>query len=173
MSSTTFEATPGLARRVDDWLVSSGPTLAGRLNRLASGTGRWGLVLILLGLGLYKFTATEAQAIVPLVSNSPLMAWLYELGSVRAVSAGIGVVELVIAALLALHRWSPKAAAIGGLGGMVMFATTLSFLLTTPGALADPSLLGFLSKDLFLFAASALAASVSVRATVDRLRASR
>lgn len=128
MSSTTFEATPGLARRVDDWLVSSGPTLAGRLNRVATGTGRWGLVLILLGLGLYKFTATEAQAIVPLVSNSPLMAWLYEIGSVRAISAGIGVVEIVIALLLALHRWSPKAAAAGGLMGMAMFATTLSFL---------------------------------------------
>jgi reactive chlorine resistance protein C len=159
---------PRTSDRIDHFLRERGLKWSGTLHAIASATGRWGLVAILLGFGLYKFTAVEAEAIAPLVSNSPFMGWLYAIGSVRTVSAGIGVTEVLVAALLAVHRWWPKAALLGGLGGMFMFLTTLSFAVTTPGATSQADLLGFLVKDLFLFAASALAASASLRAAADQ-----
>jgi uncharacterized membrane protein YkgB len=43
---------------------------------------RYGLVLVLLWIGGMKFTAYEAEGIRPLVPNSPLMGWVYNLMSV-------------------------------------------------------------------------------------------
>jgi uncharacterized membrane protein YkgB len=40
---------------------------------------RYGLVVILLLIGVLKFSAGEAQGIQPLVANSPLMFWLYRI----------------------------------------------------------------------------------------------
>jgi uncharacterized membrane protein YkgB len=167
---TVAHGSPRSKGRIDNALREHGSKWSGRLDAIASAAGRWGLVAILLGFGLYKFTAVEAQSIAPLVSNSPFMGWLYAVASVRQVSAGIGVTEILVAALLAVHRWWPKAALFGGLAGMFMFLTTLSFAFTTPGATSNPELLGFLVKDLFLFAASAQAASASLRAAADRAR---
>ena len=36
-----------------------------------------GLALILIWIGLFKFTLTEAKAIEPLIANSPFMKWMY------------------------------------------------------------------------------------------------
>jgi reactive chlorine resistance protein C len=132
--------------------------------RAARALSRWGLVAILVALGAYKFTAVEAEAIRPLVANSPLMGWLYSLGSTRAVSAGVGVAELLIALLLALHRVSPRAGVAGGLGAVAMFVTTLSFVFTTPGVVQNVDALGFLVKDVFLLGAALLASSESLAA---------
>ena len=167
---TVAHGSPRIKGRIDNSLREHGSKWSGSLHAIASAAGRWGLVAILLGFGLYKFTAVEAESIAPLVSNSPFMGWLYAVGSVRSVSAGVGVTEILVAALLAVHRWWPKAALVGGLAGMFMFLTTLSFAFTTPGVMSDPNLLGFLVKDLFLFAASAHAASASLRAAADRAR---
>ncbi|MBA3883619.1 MAG: DUF417 family protein [Chthoniobacterales bacterium] len=48
---------------------------------------RYGLVAVLLWVGLLKFTAFEAEGIQGLVANSPLMSWTYSVMSVRAFSA--------------------------------------------------------------------------------------
>ena len=40
--------------------------------------------LFQLNTGTMKFTSYEAQAIEPLVSNSPFLAWMYQILSVRA-----------------------------------------------------------------------------------------
>jgi uncharacterized membrane protein YkgB len=48
---------------------------------------------------------------------------------------------MTIAILIALRRWFPKASAIGSVGAIFMFLTTLSFIITTPGW--EPSLGGF------------------------------
>ena len=47
---------------------------------------RYGLVIVLLWIGGMKFTAYEAEGIRPLVANSPLMGWVYNLMSVTAFS---------------------------------------------------------------------------------------
>ena len=54
----------------------------------------------------------------------------------------LGIVELGIASLIGLKPISARAAAIGSALAIVMFGTTLSFLLSTPGAF-EASLGGF------------------------------
>ncbi len=88
-----------------------------------------------------KFTGYEAQGIEPLVAHSPLLGWMYHVWTVRQFAAGLGVVEISIAILIAVRPWSRKACAIGSAIGVLMFLTTLSFLLSTPGW--EPSLGGF------------------------------
>ena len=48
-------------------------------------------------IGAMKFTAYEAQAIQPLVANSALMSWLYNIFSIQTFSNGLGVREMAIA----------------------------------------------------------------------------
>jgi uncharacterized membrane protein YkgB len=129
---------------------------------VGGGLLRYGLVLILLSSGLAKFTPAEAQFIQPLVGHSPIMAWLYGITSVEGASDLIGAVEIVVALLLAAHRWLPALAAIGSTGGAVMFVITVSFLFTTPNL--SPEMLGFLSKDVLLLGIAVWLTGESLRA---------
>ena len=117
---------------------------------------RYGLVFLLLLWGSFKFFAFEANAIQPLVQNSPFLSWLYPLFGLRGTSSLIGVMEIAAALLIASRRWTPIVSAFGSLLATAIFATTVSFLVTTPGALANNNPLGgFLLKDL-LFLGTAL-----------------
>src|ERR1700757_430843 len=102
---------------------------------------RYGLALVIGWIGMMKFTGYEAQGIEPLVAHSPLLGWMYRVWSVRQFAAGLGIVEISIAILIALRPWSRKASAIGSAVAVLMFLTTLSFLFSTPGW--EPSLGGF------------------------------
>jgi reactive chlorine resistance protein C len=102
---------------------------------------RYGLALVIGWIGMMKFTGYEPQGIEPLVAHSPLLGWMYRIWTVRQFAAGLGVVEISIAILVALRPWSRKASAIGSVVAMAMFLTTLSFLFSTPGL--EPSLGGF------------------------------
>jgi reactive chlorine resistance protein C len=126
---------------------------------------RYALVLIFVLFGALKFTAAEAAAIKPLVSNSPLMSWLYSLFTDEGVSRLIGTSELVTAVLLAVRPISARAAAIGGALAIGTFLTTVSFLFSTPGALSPmhPAH-GFLLKDVVLLGAAVALAAESLRA---------
>ena len=113
---------------------------------------RYGLVFILLLIGLQKFTSAEAQGIQNWMSHSPFLSWLYSVTSLQGASDAIGVAELVTAVLIAVRRWSPRLAALGSLLAIFTFLTTLSFLLTTPNPSAADQ--GFLIKDIFLLGAA-------------------
>jgi uncharacterized membrane protein YkgB len=123
---------------------------------------RYGLVLVIAWIGFMKFTAYEAAGIQPLVSHSPLMSWVYAIFSERAFSALLGIIEVAVAAMIALRPMSAKIAAIGSGLAVVMFLTTLTFILSTPGW--EPSLGGFpallvvpgqfIIKDIVLLAAA-------------------
>lgn len=148
-----------------------------RLETAGGAILRYGLVAILLYFGAFKFHPVEAEAIRPLVSNSPFMGWMYAVLNVGAVSALIGASEIAVAALLLARAWSPRASAVGGAGAVVIFLTTLSFLLTTPGAWATipgwplpmPGAAGsFLIKDLFLLGAAVWITGESLRAVRPR-----
>jgi reactive chlorine resistance protein C len=123
---------------------------------------RYGLVLVIAWIGFMKFTAYEAAGIQPLVANSPLMSWVYAIFSERAFSALLGVVEVAIAAMIALRPVSAKVSALGSELAAVMFLTTLTFILSTPGREASlggfPALSvvpgQFVIKDLVLLAAA-------------------
>ncbi len=128
---------------------------------VGGGILRYGLVLLLVLIGLLKFTEAEALAIQPWVAHSPFLGWLYALLSVQAASAVIGVIEIVIGVLLAVSRWWPRLSAIGSLGAMATFAITFSFLFTTPGL--SPDTQGFLMKDVMLFGAAVWSAGDALR----------
>ena len=122
---------------------------------------RYGLVVVLLLIGVLKFTPGEAAAIQPLVEHSPLMSWTYRLLGIQGVSNVIGVIEIATAALMALRPLSPKASFVGSLAAVVTFLLTVSFLFSTPGAVQFKygfPVLGnvgqFLIKDLVLLGAS-------------------
>ena len=132
-----------------------------RLETAGVSISRYGLVVVLLLIGVLKFTAGEAAGIQPLVAHSPLMSWMYGLLSVQGVSDVIGAIEITIAGLMALRPLSPKASFVGSLGAVVTFLLTVSFLLSTPGAaqlrygfpvLGDAG--QFLIKDLVLLGTS-------------------
>ncbi len=100
---------------------------------IGGNAARYGLVLVLGWIGALKFTSYEAYGIEPLVANSPLMSWVYDIFSVTAFSSMLGVLELTTAALLAVKPWLPRLSAIGSVVAIGLFAATLSFLFTTPG----------------------------------------
>jgi uncharacterized membrane protein YkgB len=104
-----------------------------RLERVGHHIVRYGLVLVLMWIGAMKFTTYEATGIQPLVANSPVMGWLYEIFSVQALSALLGVTEIAVAMMIALRPVSAVAAAVGSALAAGMFLVTLSFLLSTPG----------------------------------------
>jgi uncharacterized membrane protein YkgB len=115
--------------------------MSNRLQSIGMHVTRYGLVLVLLWIGGMKFTAYEAEGIRPLVANSPLMGWIYNVMSVTAFSSLLGVVEIAIGVLIALRPVWPAASVLGSGLAVGMFLTTLSFLVTTPGW--EPSLGGF------------------------------
>ena len=62
----------------------------------------FGTVLLLVWIGIFKFTPTEAQAIKSLVENHPLSFWIYKIFSDQTVSNIVGVLELLVALLVVL-----------------------------------------------------------------------
>ena len=103
------------------------------LQHIGTGIMRYGLALVLAWIGAMKFTAYEAQAIQPLVANSPFMSWIYSIFSVQAFAILLGIGEITTAVFIALRPFSAKIAAIGSGVAVLIFLGTLSFLFSTPG----------------------------------------
>ncbi|KQB08299.1 YkgB family protein [Vibrio metoecus] len=120
--------------------------------------GVFGVSLILIWLGIYKFTPTEAKLIEPLVLNHPLMGWSYQILSVQAVSNLVGATEIMVGLGLLIGLRFSKVAYYSGIASAVIFITTLSFLLTTPNTwkVSDGILVPnfFLLKDILFLAIS-------------------
>jgi len=141
--------------------ASSARDRANSLQAIGALLLRYGLVLVIGWIGAMKFTAYEAAGIQPLVASSPLMRWLYQSLSVQAVSTLLGFVEITIAVLIAMRPVAAKVSALGSALAVLMFLTTLSFLVSLPGwestlggfpALSGSG--GFLLKDVMLLAAA-------------------
>jgi len=137
-----------------------------RLRSVGGFVLRYSLVFFLLFFGALKWTAAEAKGIEPMVSHSPFLFWVYPTFGVQGGSEALGVVELVIALLIVLRRWVPRASAIGSTAAIGMFLVTLSFLVTTPHVGESA---GFLLKDLTLLGAALWTAGEAFDA--DRARA--
>ena len=112
-----------------------------KIERLGHMFLRYGLVIAIGWIAAMKGTEYEAKGIQPLITNSPFLSWGYSIWTVHHFTMIIGAVELIIATLIALRHWFPKASAIGSVGAVCMFLVTLSFIITTPGW--EPSLGGF------------------------------
>jgi len=141
----------------DHWFLA-GLSVAARLDRVAMGMLRTALVIVLVWIGGLKFVDYEADSIVPLVANSPLMRFLYnrpaeyrthmnkegelnlqhrawqQANGTYAFSHGLGTVIIGIGLLIALYPIKPALSAFGSFLLILMSCTTLSFLITTPEA---------------------------------------
>ncbi len=141
------------------------------IEHIGKAITRWGVVLVLAWIGGMKFTAYEAMGIQPLVAHSPLLNWMYDFLSVRSFSTMLGFLEIGTAVLIALRSVSPTASAVGSVLAIGLFATTLSFLFTTPGwepSLGFPALSAmpgqFLLKDVVFLGASIWSLGESLKA---------
>jgi uncharacterized membrane protein YkgB len=94
-----------------------------------------GMIVMLLWAGSYKMTAPGAEGIIPLVSNSPLISWHFKVFGPYIGSDLIGLTEWTSAVLIIAGYFRPKAGILGGLVATVMFFTTSTMILTTPGAI--------------------------------------
>ncbi|WP_433501267.1 YkgB family protein [Sphaerimonospora sp. CA-214678] len=138
-------------------------------------TIRYGLVINFLEIGRIKFEDYEVENIRPLVTSSPPFAWLVgRLGEKKAARL-LGVAEIVVGSLIGAKPIAPRASALGSLAAVGVFASTLSFLATTPEAWQETrgepklSLTGqFLVKDVVLLGASLLTAADALRAAETR-----
>ena len=123
-----------------------------------------GMIVMLLWAGSYKMTRPGAEGIIPLVSNSPLIWWHFKLFGPYVGSDIIGLNEWLAAVLIIAGYFKPKAGILGGLVAAVMFFTTSTMIITTPGAIISVpgihwmrymSFLGlFLFKDVISFGVS-------------------
>lgn len=94
-----------------------------------------GMIVMLLWAGSYKMTAPGAEGITPLVTHSPLISWHFKLFGPYIGSDLIGTTEITAAILFIVGYWKPKAGILGGLITCVMFFTTSTMVITTPGAI--------------------------------------
>ena len=124
---------------------------------------RSALIVVFLWFGMLKFTDYEASGIAPLVMNSPLVMWLNGLFGIGGTAHFLGVFEIATGVLIALRRWQPRLALIGGAMAVLTFLITLSFMFSTPGVVQPgfdvPFALSampgqFLLKDLVLLCVS-------------------
>ena len=127
------------------------------LDRVGMGLLRLGLIIVLCWIGGLKFADYEAEGIVPLVANSPLMSFFYHYpapeyhqymnkegevipahqqwhksNGTYAFSHVLGLVIILIGVLIAAYPILPQVSAVGSFFLILMSITTLSFLVTTP-----------------------------------------
>ncbi|WP_183566598.1 DUF417 family protein [Mucilaginibacter sp. SP1R1] len=121
----------------------------------------FGIAIILLWIGLFKFTPTESNGIAGLVKNSPFLSWMYSIFSITTTSAIIGVMEITAALAILAGNFLPRVGFWGSLLCVVIFFVTSTFFLTTPETIARvdgvwaPSGTGsFLIKDISILGAS-------------------
>jgi reactive chlorine resistance protein C len=143
----------------------SDPLMTRRIGAIGLGVSRYGLAFLLVLIGSYKFFTFEAEGIRPLVGSSPLLGWLYEVFDVQATAALIGTFEVAVGALICARRWTPRVSGYASLVARSMFLVTLSFLVTTPGALSPMSpFQQFLLKDLVLLGTALFTAAEALSA---------
>jgi uncharacterized membrane protein YkgB len=94
-----------------------------------------GMIVMLLWAGSYKMTRPGAEGITPLVSNSPLTWWQFRLFGPYIGADFIGLTEWLAASLIIVGYFKPKAGILGGLVATVMFFTTSTMIITTPGTI--------------------------------------
>ena len=123
---------------------------------------RASMVLIFLFFGYQKWWEYEAQALIPYISNGPLIFWMYPVFGIRGATWFLGVSEWVFGALLFWGFWNKKAGVLGALGGCASFVSTTTIIPFFPDGWAAsaggfPAMkenVAFLMKDLVLLAVS-------------------
>src|SRR5713101_8175942 len=123
---------------------------------------RASMVLIFLFFGYQKWFEYEAEALIPYISNGPLIAWMYPVLGIRGACWFLGVSEWTFGALIFIGFWNKTAGVLGALGGIASFVSTTTIIPFMPGGWAAsaggfPAMtetVAFLMKDFVLLAVS-------------------
>src|SRR5258708_24168592 len=123
---------------------------------------RASMVLIFLFFGYQKWWEYEAQALIPYISNGPLIFWMYRVFGIRGATWFLGVSEWLFGELLFWGFWNKKAGVLGALGGCASFVSTTTIIPFFPygwaasagGFPAMNENVAFLMKDFVLLAVS-------------------
>jgi uncharacterized membrane protein YkgB len=122
---------------------------------------RASMVIIFAFFGYTKWHQYAAQLMIPFISHSPFLFWLYPAFGLRGATRFLGMSEWPICALLYAGFWDKRFGIIGALGSTVTFATTLTIIPFIPNgwdpAAGFPAMAGdvpFLVKDIVLLAVS-------------------
>lgn len=130
---------------------------------------RYGLAIVLIWIGILKFSTYEAEGIKPLVDHSPFLSWGYQLMSTANFSVLIGIAEILSGVLVGISFLSPRISVWGSYLGIATFVVTLTFLFSTPGIIQPDHTFPFISpmpgqfiiKDIVLLGASVWTAGES------------
>jgi uncharacterized membrane protein YkgB len=123
---------------------------------------RFAMVIIFLFFGYQKWFEYEAQALIPYISNGPLIFWLYPVFGIRGATWFLGISEWTFGTLLFLGFWNKKLGILGALGSCVTFIGTVTIIPFMPDGWAAsaggfPAMtehVAFLMKDIVLFSMS-------------------
>jgi len=123
---------------------------------------RASMVIIFLFFGYQKWFQYEAQALIPYISNGPLISWMYPVFGNRGATYFLGVAEWGFGALLLAGFWNKKLGILGALGSCFSFIATVTIIPFIPNGWAPsaggfPAMtetVAFLLKDLVLLAVS-------------------
>ncbi len=124
---------------------------------------RASMVIVFLLFGYQKWFEYEAQALIPFISNGPLISWMYPVFGIRgAVLVSEGLRNgCLSAAFLLWGFWNKKAGILGALGCCFSMIGTVSIIPFMPdgwdAAAGFPAMKGnvaFLMKDVVILAAS-------------------
>src|SRR6202022_1024018 len=89
---------------------------------------RASMVIIYFFFGYQKWFAYEAQTLIPFISSSPLMFWMYPVFGVQGASWFLGGSEWLFGALLFLGFWNKKLGILGAAGSCVTFIMTVTII---------------------------------------------
>jgi uncharacterized membrane protein YkgB len=122
---------------------------------------RAAMVIIFASFGYTKWHQYAAQVMIPFISNSPFIFWLYPAFGLRGGARFLGASEWTILALLYAGFWDKRFGILGALGSTITFITTVTIIPFIPNgwdpAAGFPAMAGlvpFLMKDLVLLAVS-------------------
>jgi uncharacterized membrane protein YkgB len=119
------------------------------------------MVIIFAFFGYTKWHQYAAQTMVPFISNSPFIFWLYPAFGLRGGARFLGASEWTVLALLYAGFWDKRFGLVGAIASSVTFVTTLTIIPFLPNkwdpAAGFPAMAGlvpFLMKDVVLLAVS-------------------
>jgi uncharacterized membrane protein YkgB len=122
---------------------------------------RASMVIIFAFFGYTKWHQYGAQLMVPFISNSPFISWLYPVFGLRGGARFLGASEWTIFALLYAGFWDKRLGVLGALGSTITFVTTFTIIPFMPNGwdveAGFPAMAGevpFLMKDIVLLAVS-------------------
>lgn len=122
---------------------------------------RASMVITFAFFGYTKWHQYAVEVLMPFISSSPFISWLYPAFGLRGATRFLGMSDWTMFALLYAGFWDKRFGVLGALGSTGTFLTTLTIIPFIPGgwdpSAGFPAMAGpvpFLIKDIVLLAVS-------------------